>query len=157
VIGGTVFGLTRLTTTGPQPVVTPTPVATTGSPTPTPTPTLTTTPAPTPTPTREQTPYCKAFSRITADGVTAQSEGGQVDFAALSTQFSALIKKYSAAAALAPPSLQADYAKVLAFLEQGKGAVDAKDLQQLKVMVKNLSSLNETMANIQAESTALCG
>jgi hypothetical protein len=35
--------------------------------------------------------------------------------------------------------------------------VDAKDLDELKVMVGNLGTLNDTMSNIQAESKALCG
>lgn len=159
VIAGTVFGLTRLVQPAAQPVATPTPTVTaTPTPTPTETPTVPeSSPTPTPTPSKEQTPYCKAFTRITTGGIAAEGEDGSVDFPALSAEFGTLIKRYSAAGALAPDSLKADYAKVLAYLRQGKEAVDAKDLDGLKVMVKNLSSLNATMSNIQAESTALCG
>lgn len=156
VIAGTVFGLTRLVQPAAQPVTTPTPTVT-ATPTPTETPTFPESPTPTPTPTKEQTPYCKAFTRITTGGIAAEGEDGAVDFPALSAEFGTLIKRYSAAGALAPASLKPDYAKVLAYLKQGKAAVDAKDLDELKVMVRNLSSLNATMSNIQAESTALCG
>ena len=141
-----------------MPTVVPTPPPTpTPTPTPTPSPTLAGTPTPTPTPSVVRTPYCKAFSRITGGGVAAEGGDGAVDFPALSTQFGQLITRYSAAAALAPQSLRSDYAKVLTYLKQGKAAVDAKDLEELKVMIGNLSSLNDTMSSIQAESKALCG
>jgi hypothetical protein len=163
VIAGTVFALTRQNPSSGQPVGTATPPPSTVTPsgtvppTPTPTATPTLTPTPTPTPTKEQTPYCKAFSRITAGGVEAKTDEGSIDFPALSANFSELIRKYSAAAELAPASLKADYAKVLSYLEQGKKAVDQKDKGQLIIMVKNLGSLNDTMANIQNESKAICG
>ena len=68
-----------------------------------------------------------------------------------------LIAKYSAAQALAPADRKDDYASVLRYLVQAKKAVDSRDLEQIKTMVKNLSSLNATMASIQTQSQQLCG
>lgn len=68
-----------------------------------------------------------------------------------------LIAKYSAAQALAPADLKDDYASVLRYLVQAKKAVDSRDLGQINTMVKNLSSLNATMASIQTQSQQLCG
>lgn len=164
-IGGTVWGLSSLLPSGATPVATTTAAGTpSGTPTatdtpvvtPTPTPSATPTPTPTPTPT-EKSLYCKAFARITAGGIDTKTKDGSIDFAELSDQFGQLITRYSAAAKVAPDSLKADYEEVLAYLRQGKKAVDAKSLDQLKIMVGNLGSLNDTMSNIQAESKTLCG
>jgi hypothetical protein len=149
VVGGIAFALTRVTpTTGTSPtsVASPTEVVTPSE-----------TPTPSPTPTKVQTPYCKAFSAITAGGVETGGDEGGADFAKLSKTFSDLIAKYSAAAKLAPKNLTTAYATVLSYLKQGKQAVDSRDLDQLKEMVKNLDSLNETMTTIQTESQKLCG
>jgi len=75
----------------------------------------------------------------------------------LSTKFAGLIATYSAAQALAPADLKDDYASVLRYLVQAKQAVDSRDFEQVKTMVKNLSSLNATMASIQTQSQQLCG
>jgi len=58
---------------------------------------------------------------------------------------------------LAPADRKDDYASVLRYLVQAKKAVDSRDLEQIKAMVKNLSSLNATMASIQTQSQQLCG
>lgn len=159
VIGGVAFALTRpAPTAGEQPTAPVTSASPTAAPAPTLTPTSTVTSAsPTASATKEQSPYCKAFARITAGGIDAGENEGAVDFAALKKTFDQLIKNYSAAAKLAPASLEDDYAKVLAYLKQGREAVTGKDLDELKTMVKNLSKLNDAMAAIQSESQALCG
>ena len=74
----------------------------------------------------------------------------------MSKKFAGLIAKYSAAQALAPADLKDDYASVLRCLVQAKKALDSRDLGQIKTMVKNLSSLNATMASIQTQSQQLC-
>lgn len=106
----------------------------------------------------EPSPYCKAFGDL---GLSEQVEGtddeGQVDFARLALVFKELTDKYSEASKLAPQSLQPEYAKVLKQLRQGLDAVTSQDFEELKKMVKNLNSLNETMEKIYIESTAICG
>jgi len=145
------------------PTAQPSPASTTtqSSTTPAPAPSASEEPAspsatPSPASTKKQSPYCRAFTRITAGGLSTSSDDGSVDFDELSNKFADLIKKYSAAAALAPPSLDEDYAQVLVYLRQGKRAVDSRNLDQIKAMVRNLSSLNSTMENIQTESEELC-
>jgi len=53
--------------------------------------------------------------------------------------------------------LKDDYASVLRYRVQAKKAVDSRDLEPIKAMVKNLSSLNSTMASIQTRSQQPCG
>lgn len=107
--------------------------------------------------TKQETPYCVAFRAITTAGVSTSNDEGGVDLGALSKKFTQLIKKYSAAAVLAPADLKDDYATVLKYLKQSKKAVDSRDLEQIKSMVRNLSSLNDTMTSIQTQSEQLCG
>lgn len=140
----------------------------TSPPSPTPSETLSTSPSPsasdTPSPSaptetataKEQTPYCKAFSRMGETEIEGSDNDGNVDFDKLAKSFATLIEKYSAAAALAPESLKDDYDKVLAKLQQGADAVKSKDFEALKEMVKNLKSLNSAMDAIHDESTKLC-
>jgi hypothetical protein len=160
VIGGVAFALTRPAQTAGGPTAPVTSGSPTAAPAPTLTPTATATESsasPTPSASKTQSPYCKAFARITAGGIDAGEEEGAIDFAALKKTFNELIDRYSAAADLAPASLSDDYAKVLAYLKQGRKAVSGQDLDELKTMVKNLSKLNDAMASIQDESQALCG
>lgn len=158
-IGAVAFALGRPSQTAGEP---PAPT-TSGVATPTVTPsqqvTTSTTPtaSATSTPTKEQTPYCKAFARITASSVETGEGEGSVDFAALKKTFDRLITLYTDAAKLAPASLADDYDKVLDYLKQGRKAVTSKDLNELKTMVRSLSKLNDTMASIQSHSTELCG
>lgn len=147
----------------PSGSATPTP---TSSATPTPSPSATPTPSPTPTPTPTATPsakdadaYCKAMQAIlnsnTAD--TEPDEEGGVDYKRLSATYADLIKKYSAAAKYAPDSLREQFDAVLGYLKQAKRAVDSKDLNQIKEMVRSLSTLNDTMDAIQKTSRQICG
>lgn len=159
VIGGVAFALTRpAQTAGEQPTAPVTGTSTSAAPAPTLTPGPSASSAsPTASATKPQSPYCKAFARITAGGIDTGDSEGAVDFDALKKTFDQLISRYSAAADLAPASLTDDYAKVLNYLKQGRKAVTGKDLDELKTMVKNLSKLNDTMAAIQDESRTLCG
>ena len=84
-------------------------------------------------------------------------DDGDVDFGQLSRKFADLITRYTAAAKLAPSGLRTEYTEVIAYLKQAKGAVDSRDLEQVKTMVKNLSTLNATMSRIETESEGLCG
>ena len=156
--GGIAFALTRPDQTAVQP--TPSPVTSSAAPssaTPEPEPTPTPTPTPSATPSREQTPYCAAFGRITASSVDGGDGEGGIDYEKLSKTFATLIADYSAAAKLAPDSLADDFDKVLDYLRQAKSAVDSRGRVRLLQMVKNLSSLNDAMSAIDAESRTLCG
>lgn len=101
-------------------------------------------------------PYCVAFGAIKAGGVSTGKEGDSVDFNELSDRFDDLITKYSAAEKVAPADLKDDYARVLGYLRQSKKAVDSRNLEQIKAMVRNLSTLNATMESIQSRSERLC-
>lgn len=114
------------------------------------------TPSSTATP-KEQTPYCKAVANIRSGGLEASNNEGNLDFEALSKNFAELIKLYSAAAEHAPAELAGEYRTALNYLKEMKAAVDSRDLEGIKKMVRNLSSLNDTMATIQTESERLCG
>lgn len=133
----------------------------TGTATPTPTPTVELTPSETPTPTISPTkpddPYCVAFAKITAGGVQTGEDGDGVDFAELAARFTDLIGKYTAAAKLAPEELTDDYERVLGYLTQGKEAVNSRDIEELKSMVRNLDSLNDSMDSIEQASRQMCG
>ncbi len=108
------------------------------------------------TPTKVVTPYCQQYQTILAGGRESVQDEGSVDFEELSATFSDLIKKYSRAAELAPKRLKPDYAKVLVRLKTMKKAVDSRDFQQIRAMLKQLDSLNSSMEEIQRVSQEIC-
>lgn len=111
------------------------------------------------TPTRavKKLAYCRVYAQIRSDTSVSAPDGESVDFAQLSKTFAKRIKSYRTAAAAAPSSLDADYAKVLGYLTEAKKAVDSQDLDAIKDVLANLPLLNESMATIQAESQEICG
>jgi len=101
--------------------------------------------------------YCAAFKKIKTRTVTASSEGGGVDFDELAALFRSLIRSYSAGAKSAPSSLDKEYAQVLGYLKEMLKAVESRDLEGIKLMIKNLELLNDAMTSIQTQSEKICG
>jgi len=126
---------------------------------PTPTQSATTTPTPSASSTRpvQKAAYCAAFAKIKTRSVTASTDGGGVDFDELYALFGSLIKSYSAAAKSAPSSLDKEYAQVLGYLKEMRQAVKSRDLDGIKLMIKNLELLNDAMTSIQTQSEKICG
>lgn len=126
-------------------------------PVPTPTETTPSEPStPSPEPTKTVTPYCAAFQSIKTSDIEATNAEGEMDFPRLSRTLGSLIDKYSQAAALAPPNLKPDYEKALRYMRQGKKAAESQNFKELKTLVRNLSSLNQTMDSIQGKSEQIC-
>lgn len=157
--------------TGPEPstraddprpgraVVTKTPGPT--SPTPPPTSKRTPTTTPPDNPAGELTApergrYCRAYAALPAQVLMDDDDDGGVDLAQLSRTFSALSTNYAAARDVAPVGLVSDYATVLGYLQTAQQAITSKDVDQIKIMVTNLGTLNDFMANIETTSKRLC-
>jgi hypothetical protein len=128
-------------TTGPTPTATPTP----------------TTPSASATRPVKKAAYCAAFAKIKARSVDTSSDGGGVDFDKLAALFASLTTSYSAAAKSAPSSLDREYAQVLGYLKEMRKAVVSRDLDGIKLMIKNLELLNGAMTSIQTQSEKICG
>jgi hypothetical protein len=128
--------------------------------------TTTPTPAPTSTPAgnpdgkltaQERSRYCRAYAALDARGSASTLDEDQgVDLAELSRTFAAISRDYTAARAVAPATLVPDYSTVLGYLTTARQAVRSKDVDQIKIMVTNLGTLNQYMSRIQGTSQRLC-
>jgi hypothetical protein len=101
--------------------------------------------------------YCTAYAAIRDGGFESDDEEEGVDLDELSRKFNELIIKYVAASGLAPSGLRDDYGTALDYLQQGKVAVDSGEVDQVRLLVRTLPELNDTIDTIQRRSDQLCG
>lgn len=165
IIAIAVFLLTRASSeeTSEATSATPTPAATSGSDAPKPTqtnsaPSQSAPPAPIPRGAAfDREGYCQAWSQLQFEGRESpiDDEAG-ADLEELGRAFGVLHTSYSAASAIAPAELTDDYGHVLGYLEQTQEAITSKDVEQIRIMVTHLSSLNDFMESIDTGSRKIC-
>jgi len=140
-----------VTPTTPGTVTSAPSVEPTGSETPSATPTSTSTKT-----VRADTPYCRAYNEILAGGKEATVDDGATDLDALVKKFDELIGKYTAASADAPAKLAPLYDKVIDYLKDMRKAANSGDLTQIREMLRNLTTLNDTMTQIDRITREVC-
>jgi hypothetical protein len=105
---------------------------------------------------RADTPYCRAYNDILAGGKASGVDEGTVDLDALAKKFDELIGKYTAASADAPAKLAPLYDTVIDYLKDMRKAAGSGDLGQIREMLRNLTSLNDTMSEIDRITREVC-
>lgn len=100
--------------------------------------------------------YCRAWRGLEDVTASPVEDDASVDLARLARTFEALETGYAKAQAVAPPELVSDYATVVGYLAAARDTVRARDVDQLKILVTNLTALDRFMNRITKESAVLC-
>lgn len=104
----------------------------------------------------EQDRYCAAWAGVGLNIPASGEEEEGVDLVELTRTFETLEQSYVEASGAAPADLVADYQTVIGYLRTSRDAARSGDVEQVKVMVTNLGTLNEYMSDIETASRRMC-
>ena len=101
--------------------------------------------------------YCRNWSDIAGStpDPTSNDEGG-ADLRELERTFRKLHTLYSDLADVAPADLTGAFGKVLGYLEQTQQTIKSENIDDIRIMISNLGTLNDSMAAIDSKSKQLC-